>query len=198
MLFKNDPITLPMKDAEVIYYPDFFSTEEANLLYQHLLDKVKWQQDDIKIFGKSIPQPRLTALYANKQKTLSYSGITMKPHEFDHPLLDIKSKVEYETQYTFTSCLCNLYRDGRDSNGWHADNEKELGQNPVIASLSFGAERIFHFKHKDDSSLKQKLVLKHGSLLIMGGKTQHYWLHQVPKTKKKIGKRINLTFRTVY
>ena len=97
----------------------------------------------------------------------------------------------------FTSCLVNLYRDGQDSNGWHADNEKELGENPIIASVSFGAERFFHMKHRYDKSQKLKIKLENGSLLLMKGKTQHHWLHQIPKTKKKVGERINLTFRTI-
>ena len=97
----------------------------------------------------------------------------------------------------FTSCLLNLYRDGQDSNGWHADNEKELGINPVIASLSFGAERMFHMKHRRDRNQKLKLKLEHGSLLVMRGSLQHHWLHQIPKTKKTVGERINLTFRNI-
>ena len=96
---------------------------------------------------------------------------------------------------TFSSCLLNLYRDGQDSNGWHADDEKELGKNPEIASVSFGAERLFHLKHKKIKTLKHKLSLQNGSLLVMKGETQHQWLHQISKTKKPIGKRINLTFR---
>ncbi|CDF78503.1 DNA N1-methyladenine dioxygenase [Formosa agariphila KMM 3901] len=197
-LFKSDPIVLNMKDAEVIYYPSFFARSEANAYFNVLLETIAWQLDDITIFGKTVPQPRLTALYANNSKSYSYSGIHMQPHPFTKSLEAIKAKVELELQHRFTTYLCNLYRDGQDSNGWHTDNEKALGQRPLIASISFGAERIFHFKHKEDSNLKQKLILNHGSLLIMKGGTQDYWLHQLPKTKKKIGKRINLTFRTVY
>lgn len=198
MLFKNDPIILKMEDAEVIYYPSFFSNTEANKIYQDLLSTISWKQDDITIFGKTRPQPRLTALYANNNNPYTYSGIQMMPKAFTETLAAIKRKVETETQQNFTSCLCNLYRNGQDSNGWHADNEKELGTHPIIASVSFGAERIFHFKHREDSSLKQKLILNHGSLLLMKGKTQEYWLHQLPKTKKEIGKRINLTFRSIF
>ena len=97
----------------------------------------------------------------------------------------------------FNSCLLNLYRDGNDSNGWHADNEKQLGKNPIIASLSLGSERYFHLKHRTKPHLKHKIVLKHGSVLVMKEETQHFWLHQIPKTKKEIGKRINLTFRYI-
>jgi alkylated DNA repair dioxygenase AlkB len=109
----------------------------------------------------------------------------------------IKTKIETKTKQQFTTCLCNLYRDGQDSNGWHADNEKELGQNPIIASVSFGAERLFKLKHRTDKTLKHDIVLQHGSLLIMQGKTQHHWLHQIPKTRKITSERINLTFRII-
>ncbi|WP_299779849.1 alpha-ketoglutarate-dependent dioxygenase AlkB [uncultured Formosa sp.] len=198
MLFKDETIPLNMKDAEVIYYPAFFSQTEADQLYHVLLNAIAWQQDDITIFGKTLPQPRLTALYANNDKPYTYSGIQMTPYMFSETLSNIKSKIEIETHHNFTSCLCNLYRDGQDSNGWHADNEKELGKYPVIASVSFGAERMFHFKHKENACLKQKITLNHGSLLLMKGGTQEHWLHQLPKTQKKIGQRINLTFRTIY
>jgi alkylated DNA repair dioxygenase AlkB len=106
-------------------------------------------------------------------------------------------KIEKATKTTFTSCLLNLYRNGQDSNGWHADDEKVLGENPVIASLSLGAERTFHLKHKKIKALKHKLILHNGSLLLMKGTTQHNWFHQIPKTKKMIEKRINLTFRLI-
>mgnify|MGYP006333990579 CR=1 FL=1 len=109
----------------------------------------------------------------------------------------IKLVVENNTNTKFTSVLLNLYRDGKDSNGWHADNEKELGLNPIIASLSFGAERVFQLKHNSIIGLKQNIILEHGSLLLMKGTTQHFWKHQIPKTSKNIGPRINLTFRVI-
>ncbi len=196
MLFESS-INLNLKDGEVRYYPKFFNTNEANSYFNALLKSLEWKQDDITVFGKTYLQPRLTAFYSNNKNTYKYSNITMKPHSFKGELLEIKDKIEAELQIKFTSCLANLYRDGKDSNGWHADDEKELGKNPIIASVSFGAERVFHFKHKKDSTIKSKLVLQHGSLLLMQGETQHNWLHQIPKTKKQIGKRINLTFRII-
>lgn len=195
MLFPEPKINLNLKDAEIVYYPDFFNSRESNSYYIDLLENLTWQQDYITLFGKPHLQPRLTALYAKNNKPYSYSGITMYPKPFTKSLLEIKSKIEAELNTSFTTCLCNLYRNGQDSNGWHADNEKELGPHPVIASISFGAERAFHLKHKTDLNLKQKLILNNGSLLVMQGTTQDYWLHHVPKTKKQIGKRINLTFR---
>ena len=189
--------TLPLKDAEVVYYPQFIPMEAASEAFQKLLNETVWQQDDIKIFGKLYKQPRLTALYGENGKSYSYSGITMFPKPFTPLLKEIKAKIEAETKVSFTTVLLNLYRDGNDSNGWHRDNEKELGENPVIASVSLGAERAFHFKHRTDKHLKYKLQLDHGSLLLMQRGTQRHWLHQLPKTKKVTEPRINLTFRVI-
>ena len=121
----------------------------------------------------------------------------MQPHPWTSLLQKIKLLIENKTDTQFTSVLLNYYRDGKDSNGWHADNEKELGTNPIIASLSFGAERSFQLKHNSDKDQKKNIVLEHGSLLLMKGTTQHFWKHQIPKTSKPIGPRINLTFRKI-
>lgn len=193
----NDCIQLKMQDADVSYYPVLFEKKLADHFFEILIASVRWQQDDIKVFGKIYKQPRLTALYASNNNTYTYSNITMKPHQFTEELLLIKNKIETICSETFTSCLLNLYRNGQDSNGWHADNEKELGPEPVIASISFGEERVFHFKHKT-KDLKQKIVLEHGSLLLMRGKTQEHWLHQIPKSNKNMKPRINLTFRNIH
>ena len=190
-------VNLNLKDAEVFYYPNYFTINESMSLFQILTTETLWQQDNIKVFGKTYKQPRLTSLYGSNKRPYSYSNITMYPNEFTSTLLKIKSKIEDTTNEIFTTCLLNQYRDGRDSNGWHADNEKELGQNPVIASVSLGASRMFHLKHRYDKSHKCKLLLESGSLLLMKGTTQHFWLHQVPKTKKQLGSRINLTFRYI-
>ncbi len=197
MALLNSKIDLNLPDSSIVYYPEFFSLKESNNYFKSLLETVKWQQDDITVFGKTYKQPRLTAMYANNNESYSYSNITMTPHVFTKELMDIKTKVETIININFTTCLLNLYRNGQDSNGWHADNEKELGTNPIIASVSFGAERMFKLKHRQDKSLKKDLVLQHGSLLIMKDETQHKWLHQIPKTKKEVGKRINLTFRFI-
>ena len=198
-LFENssEPIYFNVPDAEIIYYPNFFDTEESDLLFQELLLTIPWQQDDIKVFGKVHAQPRLTALFGNEGKSYSYSNIKMQPHSWNPILQNLKLKAEVVSATEFTTVLLNLYRDGKDSNGWHADNEKELGTNPVIASMSFGAERYFHLQHNNDKNLKLKILLEHGSLLIMKGTTQHFWKHQIPKTAKPIGSRINLTFRSI-
>jgi alkylated DNA repair dioxygenase AlkB len=190
-------LRLNLPQSEITYFPNFLNKDIANAYFELLRTNVPWQQDDIKVFGKTYAQPRLTALYGNNGKPYSYSNIKMQPHEFTTELLKIKTKIETKTEVKFTTCLLNLYRNGKDSNGWHADNEKELGQNPVIASISLGQERYFHLKHRKDKTLKHKILLQHGSLMLMQGETQHHWLHQIPKTAKPIVERINLTFRVI-
>lgn len=196
-LFQPEPIVLNLPDAEIIYYPHFFDKKEADAIYTQLTNDIPWQQDNIRVFGKIHPQPRLTALFGNEGKPYSYSNIKMQPHPWTLLLQKIKSYIESISDTNFTTVLLNQYRDGKDSNGWHADNEKELGTNPIIASVSFGAERVFQLKHNSISGLKQNILLEHGSLLLMKGTTQHFWKHQIPKTAKPIGSRINLTFRVI-
>ncbi len=196
-LFASHKTVFNLPNAELIYIPDFYSVETSNQLFLNLKDTIPWQQDDITIFGKTHKQPRLTALFATNDLPYKYSNITMTPHKFTKDLLQIKNDVEQAANNQFTTVLLNLYRNGNDSNGWHADNEKELGKNPIIASLSFGDPRIFQFKHRTLQNEKYKLILEHGSLLVMKGEMQQYWLHQIPKTKRDIGARINLTFRTI-
>jgi len=196
-LFQSEPIVLNLPDAEIIYYPHFFDKQEADAIFTQLKNETPWQQDAITVFGKTHPQPRLTALFGNEGKPYSYSNIKMQPHPWNLFLQKIKLYVESVVETNFTTVLLNYYRDGKDSNGWHADNEKELGINPIIASVSFGAERVFQLKHNSIPDLKQNIVLEHGSLLIMKGTTQRFWKHQIPKTAKPIGPRINLTFRVI-
>ncbi len=196
-LIPSKPIVLNLPDAEIVYYPHFFDKEEADLIFEKLKNEISWQQDEIRVYGKIHPQPRLTALFGNEGKSYSYSNIKMQPHPWTMLLQKIKSRIESISETNFTTVLLNQYRDGKDSNGWHADNEKELGRNPIIASVSFGAERVFQLKHNSILGLKQNILLEHGSLLLMKGSTQHYWKHQIPKTAKPIGSRINLTFRVI-
>lgn len=196
-LFPEEKITFDLPDAEIEYYPAFFSLEKAYELFEKLKTEIPWQQDTITVYGKNHLQPRLTALYGNEGKPYGYSNIVMHPHHWSPLLMFIKEEIEKECQESFTTVLLNYYRNGQDSNGWHADNEKELGQNPVIASLSFGAERVFQLKHNSIETAKQNITLQNGSLLLMKGTTQHFWKHQIPKTQKEIGGRINLTFRII-
>jgi alkylated DNA repair dioxygenase AlkB len=196
-LFPNDKIVFQVPDAHIEYYPNFFSEEQANVLFEKLLTETSWQQDNITVYGKTYPQPRLTALFGNEGMPYSYSNITMHPQPWNEILLQMKLKIAKVTQCDFTTVLLNRYRNGQDSNGWHADNEKELGTNPVIASISLGAARAFHLQHNSIKEARLKLTLEHGSLLLMKGTTQHYWKHQIPKTAKTVDQRINLTFRTI-
>jgi alkylated DNA repair dioxygenase AlkB len=196
-LFSEEKTTLHLPDAELIYIPNFINLQKANQYFKYLKLNINWQQDDITLFGKTYKQPRLTALYAENDRSYSYSNITMHPNPFPFELLQLKQLIETESDHKFTTALINLYRDGNDSNGWHADNEKELGEHPIIASLSLGAPRLFHFKHRHLKEERHKILLEHGSLLLMKGAMQKHWLHQIPKTKKNIGERINLTFRSI-
>jgi alkylated DNA repair dioxygenase AlkB len=196
-LFQSDPIFFNLPDAEITYYPSFLSQKEADSLFNELLESIPWQQDEITVYGKKHLQPRLTALYGNEGKPYSYSDIVMHPHYWTLSLQKIKTLVESVSETNFTTVLLNYYRDGNDGNGWHADNEKELGVNPIIASISLGAERNFQLKHNIDKTQKKNIILENGSLLLMKGTTQHFWKHQVPKTAKPIGPRINLTFRVI-
>lgn len=186
-----------LPNAELVYLPNFYDQKMADRYLNYFKTKICWQQDHITLFGKTYPQPRLTALYATNEIPYRYSGITMKPKGFTPTLSKIKRDIQNTCDHKFTTVLLNLYRDGNDSNGWHADNEKELGANPTIASLSLGAIRAFHFKHRSLKDETYKINLAHGSLLIMKGEMQHFWLHQIPKTRKPVEERINLTFRTL-
>ena len=148
------------------------------------------------MFGKNIAIPRLTAWYGDQNMNYNYSGINNDPNPWTSELQGLKAKVEQATNATFNSVLLNQYRNGNDSVSWHADNEPELGLNPIIASVNLGATRVFKLRHNITKEVI-KLELTHGSLLVMGGELQHYWQHAVPKTKKVLDTRINLTFRLI-
>jgi alkylated DNA repair dioxygenase AlkB len=187
---------LPLPDAAVYYFPQFFSLEESDAYFQKLEQDISWQQESIRIFGRELPMPRLTAWYGDKGYT--YSGLYNAPKPWVPVLQELKERVEEASGHIYNSVLLNLYRSGQDSMGWHADDEPELGEEPAIASLSFGGERRFSLKHRSRKDLKPvNLTLTHGSLLLMQGPTQHHWLHHIPKTKRPVQPRINLTFRHV-
>jgi len=158
---------------------------------------IKWKQDFIKLYGKVIPLPRLTSWYGDDGRTYTYSGITSTPNEWNKGLLYLKREIEKWASAEFNSVLLNWYRDGEDSQSWHSDDEKELGNNPVIASANFGETRDFVIRRKDDKTKKIAFSLTHGTLLIMQGELQHYWEHSVPKRKNVNGSRFNLTFRSI-
>ena len=186
-----------LPDAKIRYYQKFLSNQESNYYFNTFSSKIPWQQDQVKVFGKIYAQPRLTSLHSKTMTTYKYAGLTLKPQPMTNELLSLLERVESICNHEFNCVLLNLYRDGSDSNGWHADNEKELGIHPQIASISFGSNRFFHFKHRSIKSENYKIELHHGSLLLMEGPMQEYWLHQIPKTKKPLSPRINLTFRKI-
>ena len=184
-------------DAEVFLYPTLLSYHEADQLFDTLKKNIIWEKQKIKLYGEVHDVPRLTAWYGDPNKSYIYSGIKLNTNPWNAVLLKIREKIEKISKIKFNSVLLNLYRSGSDSVSWHSDDEPELGRNPVIGSLSLGETRQFQMKHKFNRDLKQKILLQHGSFLLMRGKTQHHWLHQIPKRKNFKGERINLTFRVI-
>jgi alkylated DNA repair dioxygenase AlkB len=185
-----------IENGNYIFYPNFFSKSESDFFLKSLRNNVIWKQESMNMYGKKIDFPRLTAWYGNNDKPYSFSGITLQPLPWSNEILSIKNKIEPIAKTKFNSVLLNLYRDGNDSISWHTDAEKELGINPIIASVNFGATRKFQLRHIKTKE-KLEIELTHGSLLIMEGELQHFWQHQVPKTNKLVGERINLTFRVI-
>lgn len=197
-LFNNKELeNIPIRDGALDFAPTFLAPNDANMLFESLKNTLQWQQHHIKLFGKTHASPRLSAWYGDAQANYSYSGLALTPLAFTPDLQELRVHLEKTCNTTFNSVLANRYRNGNDSMGWHADDEKSLGVNPKIASINLGATRTFLLKHKDDKSLKYKIELTHGSLLFMHGALQHYWLHSIPKTQKSVAERINLTFRNV-
>jgi len=194
-LFPNDSTQnlLPF-DGALYYFGPVFSAADANHWQQILTQKVDWKNDELLMFGKKIITSRKVALYANNTATYTYSKQTKEALPWLTELLQLKQIIEAKTEQKFNMCLLNLYHHGKESMGWHSDNETELVANGTIASLSFGAERKFMFKHK----ASQKIItlnLEHGSLLLMKGTIQQHWQHQLPPMAKVLAPRINLTFR---
>jgi alkylated DNA repair dioxygenase AlkB len=189
--------SLDLPGAEVLFCPDFFPLADADRLLGELLATTEWRQEVFRMYGREVPFPRLTAWYGDEGTAYTYSGLRNIPAPWTGPILEVKRAVEAPCGVTFNSVLLNRYRSGQDSVSWHADDEPEFGNNPVIASVSLGETRVFQFRHKERKDLKASVELSHGSLLIMRGGTQENWLHQVPKTRRPVGERVNLTFRVV-
>jgi alkylated DNA repair dioxygenase AlkB len=183
-------------DGEVIYYGCILSAIEANDYLNTLLETIAWKHDEAIIFGKHIITKRMVAWYGNNMYSYTYSNTTKQANIWTKELLALKILVEQYTGTVYNSCLLNLYHDGSEGMGWHSDDEKSLGNDTSIASLSLGAERKFALKHRVNKQ-STAVILKHGSLLEMKGTTQTNWLHSLPKTTKISTPRINLTFRTM-
>jgi alkylated DNA repair dioxygenase AlkB len=189
---------LSLEDGEILFMKNFFDLSEAQNLFEILQKTINWRQEHIKMYGKTHLVPRKTAWYGEDGLNYSYSRIICYPEKWTDELNFIKSEIEkLIPSEKFTSVLLNLYNDGNDKMGWHADDEKELGINPTIASVSFGATRRFDIKHKEIPGMQYQFELTSGSLLIMRGALQHHWIHQIPAQKKVTKPRINLTFRTI-
>ena len=198
-LFENSydaSTNLLPKEGTVNYYGTIFSKADADFYYERLLNDIAWENDQAVIFGKLIITKRKVAWYGEQPFEYTYSNITKTALPWTKELLALKNKIEELSGETFNSCLLNLYHNGDEGMAWHSDGEKDLKKNGAIASLSFGAERKFAFKHKMDKTTIS-LTLAHGSLLIMKDETQTHWLHRLPPTKLVSKPRINLTFRTI-
>lgn len=196
-LFSNNgEVNLLPCDGIVNYHGPIFSMTEEKEIFDTLLYNIDWQHDELTMFGKRIVTARKVAWYGDAGMKYSYSGSTKQPLPWSVELLELKAISEKIAGANFNSCLLNLYHHGGEGMGWHSDDEKSLGYNPCIASLSFGAERKFSFKHKHDEQ-NVSVILESGSLLVMKDGTQTNWLHSIPKSKKITAPRINLTFRTI-
>ncbi|HXV79955.1 MAG TPA: alpha-ketoglutarate-dependent dioxygenase AlkB [Candidatus Binatia bacterium] len=190
--------SIPLQDAEVYYLRRLSLGEMPDRVMRRLIDEVPWRAENIVVWGRTYPQPRLIAWYGDTGMVYTYSGIQLAPLSWTPVLLDLKSRVEAVAGTNFNSVLLNYYRDHRDSMGLHSDDEPELGERPILASLSLGEERTFILKHKRNKSLKPvRLKLVSGSLLLMKGDTQRYWKHGINKETRPCGSRVNLTFRRI-
>ena len=194
-MIKKEVIT-GYENLEIDIYQDISLGQKKNLWFKSCLNDLNWEKGFIKIFGKTHQIPRLQSWYADNGIEYTYSGKKLKRHNWNETLIEIKGEIEKITSFKFNSVLANLYRDENDSMGLHSDNEKELGINPVIASLSLGESRDLYFKHKN---IKKSLNIpqKNGQLIVMHGETQKFWKHEIKKTKKLKKPRINLTFRNI-
>ena len=192
----NDGEAVVLQNGEYIYFSSFIDSIVANKLLDDFKSKIIWKQESMNMYGKQVLFPRLTAWYGASDKAYSFSGIKLNPLPWIDELIEIKKLIEPICEVEFNSVLLNLYRNGNDSISWHTDAEKELGQNPIIASVNFGAERKFQLRHNLTLETHD-IILKHGSLLVMKGELQHFWKHQVPKQKNITKERINLTFRVI-
>lgn len=199
-LFSNsidETTNLLPKDGIVNYFGKLLSRKASDHYFDRLLEDIRWKNDEAIILGKHIITKRKVAWYGDSNYAYTYSNITRQALIWTKELLELKALVEERTETVFNSCLLNLYHNGNEGMAWHSDDEKSLGVNTIIASLSFGAERKFVFKHKRTGE-KVGLILESGSLLVMKGTTQTHWLHRLPPTKLVSKPRINLTFRTIY
>lgn len=185
-------------DGELYYFPKFLNDLEATFYFDALAKIVPWEQKQMLIYDKMVQLPRLTAWFGPAGQNYLYSGVLNQTQPWIPELIEIKNQLEKFLNEKFNSCLLNFYREGKDYVSWHSDNEKELGVNPIIASLSLGVTRSFQIKHKMVKLETLKIDVANGDLVLMKGNMQKNWLHRIAPTVKEVGPRINLTFRTVF
>lgn len=183
-------------DGNAVYYGKIFQKDKADIILHSLLNTIVWKNDEAIIYGKKIITKRQVAWYGDKEFEYTYSKVTKRALPWSEELLELKKLAEKNTNESYNSCLLNLYHNGTEAMAWHSDGEKDLKPNGAIASLSFGAERIFAFKHKQQQQIIP-ILLEHGSLLVMKDDTQKHWLHRLTIQSKIIKPRVNLTFRTI-
>jgi len=182
---------------DVVLVREALDEAAADAAFAALRAEIPWRQEHLRMFGSIIPVPRLEAWIADDGLEYTYSGIAHLPQPWTPTVVAMRELCDRVAETSFNSVLCNLYRDGNDGVDWHADDEREFGRHPVIASMSLGATRRFDLRRVDDSSIRVGVDLHHGDMIIMRGPTQELWRHRVPKTRRPVGERINLTFRTV-
>jgi alkylated DNA repair dioxygenase AlkB len=197
-LFPSDPVKISVEapGADVTVRRQFIDTDETGWILERLTADLAWRSDVIRLFGREIPIPRLNAWYGDEGRTYSYSGIRLDPQPWTPLLADLRDQVGSAAGVRFNSVLANLYRNGSDSVGWHADDEPELGHGPVIASLSFGATRSLQMRRRDGTH-RAVVDLRDGDLMVMRGLAQALWMHRIPKVSREVGPRVSLTFRSV-
>ncbi|HVE93296.1 MAG TPA: alpha-ketoglutarate-dependent dioxygenase AlkB [Acidimicrobiales bacterium] len=191
------PVELLGDSSSALYWPRAFSAGDSDRLLDALERETEWRHEEITVAGRRVLQPRLTAWQGDPGAEYRYSGLALQPRPWGRAACEIRAVAEALAQTTFDSVLLNLYRDGHDSMGWHADDEKVLGVEPVIASVSFGGLRRFVLRRRDDPAVRVEVEPAHGSAIVMAGRTQHEWMHAVPKTARAVEPRINLTFRRI-
>tara|TARA_Y100001949_G_scaffold113268_1_gene96124 strand:- start:67003 stop:67608 length:606 start_codon:yes stop_codon:yes gene_type:complete len=193
----GDSELIELTDADLRYFPRWVDADLADGWLSEISAKTPWSQPQIKLYGRSIAVPRLVAWYGDADAHYRYSGFTHEPLAWTPLLADIRQRVQQQVGQRLNGVLLNYYRDGQDAMGWHSDDERELGQQPLVVSLNLGATRRFDFRRKGASRIEYSISLEHGSLLVMSGLTQHYWQHQIARTRKVRAPRLNLTFRQI-
>ena len=183
--------------ARLAYQPAWLPLAEADALFGELQRSLPWSVHRIRVFGRGVDSPRLSAWIGDADAVYRYSGSDFEPYPWIPALIGLRQRLQDELDTPFNSVLANLYRDGRDAMGWHSDDEPELGPQPVIASVSLGGVRRFLLKHRNEPSIRSAIALPHGSLLVMAGDTQRHYRHALPRTAKPVAPRINLTFRWI-